>query len=28
MQDPMLRGRDELRHPCDRAGPLSLAYWR
>jgi hypothetical protein len=29
MQDPILRGRDALRDPCDRAGPLSLSYcWR
>ena len=29
MQDPILRGRDDLRNPCDRVGPLSLAYyWR
>ncbi len=28
MQNPMLRGRDDLRHPCDRAGLLSLSYWR
>ena len=28
MQNPMLQGRDDLRHPCDRAGPLSLTYWR
>ena len=23
MQDPILRGRDDLRNPCDRVGPLS-----
>jgi dipeptidyl aminopeptidase/acylaminoacyl peptidase len=29
VQDPILRGRDDLRNPCDRVGPLSLAYyWR
>ena len=28
MQDPILRGRDDLRHPCDRVGPLSLDYYR
>jgi WD40 repeat protein len=29
MRDPILDGRDDLRNPCDRAGPLSLAYyWR
>jgi hypothetical protein len=28
MQEPMLRGRDDLRHPCDRVGPLSLDYYR
>ena len=29
MQDPILRGRDDLRNPCDRVGPLSLDYyWR
>jgi predicted NACHT family NTPase len=29
MQDPILRGREDLRHPCDRVGALSLAYyWR
>jgi len=29
MQEPMLHGRDELRDPCDRTGPLSLDYyWR
>jgi hypothetical protein len=28
MQDPMLRGEEALRHPCDRSGPLSFAhYW-
>jgi len=26
-QEPILRGRDDLRDPCDRAGPLSLAYY-
>jgi WD40 repeat protein len=29
MQDPILRGRDDLRNPCDRVGPLSPSYyWR
>jgi hypothetical protein len=29
MGDPILRGRDDLRDPCDRVGPLSLSYyWR
>ena len=29
MQDPILREREDLRNPCDRAGPLSFAYyWR
>ncbi len=29
MQDPRLRGREDLRDPCDRAGPFSLGYyWR
>jgi WD40 repeat protein len=28
MQEAMLRGRDDLRHPCDRVGPFSLAYYR
>jgi hypothetical protein len=28
MQEPMLRGRDDLRDPCDRAGPLSRDYYR
>jgi len=29
MQDAILRGREDLRNPCDRVGPLSLAYyWR
>ena len=29
MQDPILRGRDDLRDPCDRIGPLGLSYyWR
>jgi WD40 repeat protein len=28
-QEPVLRGRDELRNPCDRVGPLSFDYyWR
>jgi hypothetical protein len=27
MQDPILRGRDDLRNPCDRAGPLSFEYY-
>ena len=29
MQDAILRGRNDLRNPCGRIGPLSLAYyWR
>jgi len=28
MQDPLLRGREELRNPCDRLGPLSASYYR
>jgi WD40 repeat protein len=29
MQDPILRGRNDLRNPCDRVGPLSIDYyWR
>jgi len=28
MQEPILRGRDDLRNPCDRVGPLSLDYYR
>src|SRR5262249_25537663 len=28
MQDPVLRGREELRYPCDRLGPLSASYYR
>jgi WD40 repeat protein len=29
MRDPILRGRNDLRNPCDRTGPLSLDYyWR
>jgi hypothetical protein len=29
MEDPILRGREDLRNPCDRVGPLSPAfYWR
>ena len=29
MGDPILRGRDDLRDPCDRVGPFSLSYyWR
>lgn len=28
-EDPILRGREDLRNPCDRVGSLSLAYyWR
>jgi hypothetical protein len=27
MQDPILRGRDDLRNPCDRVGPLSFEYY-
>jgi WD40 repeat protein len=27
MQDPILRGRDDLRNPCARVGPLSLEYY-
>ena len=27
MQEPILRGRDDLRNPCDRVGPLSLDYY-
>jgi hypothetical protein len=28
MQEPILRGHDELRNPCDRVGPLSLDCYR
>jgi WD40 repeat protein len=28
MLDPILRGRDDLRNPCNRVGPLSLDYYR
>jgi hypothetical protein len=29
MQEPILQGREDLRHPCDRVGPLSpVFYWR
>ena len=28
MQDPLLRGREELRNPCDRLGPLSASHYR
>jgi WD40 repeat protein len=28
MQDPLLRGREELRKPCDHLGPLSASYYR
>jgi WD40 repeat protein len=28
MQDPMLRGREDLQDPCGRVGPLSFAYYR
>jgi hypothetical protein len=28
MQDPLLRGREELRNPCGRLGPLSASYYR
>jgi WD40 repeat protein len=27
MDDPILRGRDDLKNPCDRRGPLSLGYY-
>jgi WD40 repeat protein len=27
MQDPILRGRNDLRNPCDRVGPLSFGYY-
>ena len=27
MQDPILRGRDDLRDPCGRVGPLSFKYY-
>jgi hypothetical protein len=27
MQDPILRGRDDLRNPCDRVGPLNIDYY-
>jgi WD40 repeat protein len=27
MQDPILRGRDDLRNPCARVGPLSFEYY-
>ena len=27
MQDPILRGRDDLRNPCGRVGPLSFEYY-
>jgi hypothetical protein len=28
MQEPMLRGHDEPRNPCDRVKPFSLDYYR
>lgn len=28
IEEAMLRGRDDLRHPCDRLGPFSLYYYR
>jgi hypothetical protein len=28
MQEPMLRGYDELRNPCDRIGLFGLDYYR
>jgi hypothetical protein len=28
MADPILRGREDLRNPCNRVGPLSLAFYR
>ena len=28
MQDPILRGREDLRDPCNRVGPLSPSYYR
>jgi predicted oxidoreductase (fatty acid repression mutant protein) len=28
IEEAMLRGRDDLRHPCDRVGPFSLGYYR
>ena len=27
MQEPVLRGRDDLRDPCDQVGPLSVAFY-
>ena len=28
MQEPLLHGREELRNPCDRSGPLNFSYYR
>jgi hypothetical protein len=28
MQDPILRGREDLRNPCNRVGPLSFEFYR
>jgi hypothetical protein len=29
MRDSLLAGRDDLRNPCERVGPLSIEYyWR
>lgn len=27
MRNPILRGREDLRNPCQRHGPLSIGYW-
>jgi hypothetical protein len=27
MEDPILRGREDLRNPCNRVGPLNLNYY-
>jgi hypothetical protein len=28
MRNPILRGQEDLRNPCQRRGPLSIEYWK
>jgi len=28
LRNPILRGREDLRNPCQRRGPLSIEYWK
>jgi len=28
LRNPILCGREDLRNPCQRRGPLSIEYWK